>query len=109
EGRRRLHGEERVRLDPLLVSRHVDHGDRLAGDRMAERCPGADPSLPGRDVLLGTDDLDGSSLRQGRADAVRTGGLLAPAPAAAQPALGRLLADPCMTRMRPDGPIVATQ
>ena len=109
EGRRRLHGEERVRLDFLLVSRHVDHGDRLAGDRMADRCPGADPSLPGRNVVLGTDDLDGSSLRQGRADAVRTGGLLVPAPADAQIDLGDLLDDPWMTGSREHVAIGITQ
>src|SRR5262249_21275864 len=83
EGRGRLDGEHRVRLDSLPVSRHVDDGERLAGDRMADRCPGADPGLPGRNVVFRADDLDGPTLCQGRADAVRTGGLFVPAPAPA--------------------------
>src|SRR5207244_12307789 len=100
---------KRVRLAPLLVSRPVDHGDRLAGQRMADRVPDAVPSLPGRNVVLGTDDLDGSSLRQGRADAVRTGGLLVPAPADAQIDLGDLLDDPWMTGSREHVAISITQ
>src|SRR5262245_36498271 len=76
---------------------------------MADRRPGADPSLPGRDVVLRADDLDGSSLRQGRADAVRTGGLLVPAPADAQIDLGGLLDDPWMTRSREHVAIGVTQ
>src|SRR6185295_1213864 len=75
----------------------------------ADRRPGADPSLPGRDVVLGTDDLDGSSLRQDRTDAVRTGGLLVPAPADAQIDLGGLLDDPWMTRSREHVAIGVTQ
>src|SRR6185295_110191 len=42
----------------------------------------------------------GSSLRQARADPVRTGGLLVPAPADAEIDLGGLLDDPWMTRSR---------
>src|SRR5258705_13548020 len=64
---------------------------------MADGAPGAAPSLKGRNVVVGTEALDGSSLRQGRADAVRTGGLLVPAPADAQIDLAGLLDDPWMT------------
>ena len=98
EGRGRLHGKECVRLGSLFVSRDVNHGDRLAGDRMADRCPRANPSLPGHNVVLCADDLNGSSLGQRRADAVRTGGLLGPTPADAQIDLGGLLDDAWMTR-----------
>src|SRR5262249_59947385 len=65
---------------------------------MADRCPGANPSLPGHNVVLCADDLNGSSLDQRRADTVRAGGLLGPAPADAQIDLAGVLDDARMTR-----------
>src|SRR5437879_3338736 len=70
---------------------------------------GPNPTLAGRNVVLGTDGPGGSALRQGRADAVRTGGLLVPAPADAQIDLGDLLDDPWMPPSREHVAIGVTQ
>ena len=79
----RGHGEERVRLDFLPVSRHIDHSENLTTHWMADRRAGADPSLPGLNIVLGSDDLDSASFGQRRADPVGTCSLLVPAPAGA--------------------------
>jgi len=51
EGRGRVHGKQSMRLDALFVACNIDHGDDLATQWIANRSRGADPSLPGLNVV----------------------------------------------------------